>query len=310
MSRAAEQEQPKRSFVSRSFETWGRVATSIPRTAALSMVGPGLLIVLGYVFWVNWGASKLDRSLYGLIPQNIILTNTPTWVRSDIANEVYEGSHLERVSLQDREACSTIASAFTRHPWIERVHRVTKLAGAQVKVDVEFRRPFAWIYCEKKKLVAFNPEAGSAAHADDAAKTDQVEMQYFLVDVHGVNLPSKGFEPKDIFDYVHIYCENLAPPTGIEGSVYEDLRILNALKICELLEKMRVQFGIERINVMSEPTQFPTNRWVYEIVLKDNRAVYWGHAPGEESAGEDTAKAKILKIQSQLSPAAESDSPS
>jgi hypothetical protein len=299
MSRA-EQEPQKRSFVSRSFETWGRVATSIPRTAALSMVGPGLLIVFGYVFWVNWGAAKIDHTYFALSSENIIVTNPPTWVRSNIASEVFQGSGIKHVSLQDREACSIIASAFTQHPWIERVHRVSKLAGAQVKVDVEFRRPFACVYCEKRKSAPAVPQIESVSQ-DPTRSSDNVEKVYYIVDVYGVNLPSRDFDPKDIFNYVHIYCPDLAPPTGPEGSIYEDTRVLNSLRICELLQKVKVQFDVESINVMPENSQHPNHRWVYEIVLKGNRAIYWGHAPGEETAGEDNAQAKLQKIQNQLS---------
>ncbi len=293
MSRAEPTPEPTRNFVSRSFETWSRVASSIPRTAALSMVGPGLLIVLGYVFWVKFGADKLDQSYYGLQPDNIVLTDLPDWIKSDVVEEVFTGSRLDGISLQDREACSTIAAAFSSHPWIERVVRATKMAGSQVKVDVEFRRPFAWIYFE---------EPTSTKAVNNSSSTSSSDVYYFIVDPYGVKLPSKDFSADDLPRYFHIYCPGIERPNGLVGTTYTDPRVKNALEICALVEDMRAEFGIESVQVKpEESSSFSSGRWTYVVQLKDNREIVWGHAPGEELQGEDKPQIKVAKIRQQLS---------
>ncbi len=306
MSRAEPAVPPNRSFVSRSFETWNRVATSIPRTAALSMVGPAILIVLGYVLWIKYGASSLDHSLYGLQPQNITLSPQPEWIKSDINDEVYRGSRLERVSLLDREASSTIAAAYNNHPWISRVLRVQKMAGAQVKVDVSYRRPFAYIHHERFISAAAPTETDGlplntmSANNSDGESAGQrqaaIEDLYFLVDEQGIFLPRIAWDDR----YIKIFCPNAEPPTGKVGTPYNDPRVVKALSLCTVLEESRIALGVDRINVKVENPGSLQVRWVFEIQLKDDRRVYWGHAPGEEVAGEANARSKLSDLQRQL----------
>ncbi len=233
----------------------------------------------------------------GLEAENITLTDVPEWIRSDIVQQVFSGSQLSTISLKDREACSSIAAAFRTHPWIERVLRVQKMAGAQVKVDVEYRRPFAGIYYEQ-------PIASHSAETETVASSTQVTTKnsyYFIVDEHGVNLPWQDFAPEDVLKLFHIYCPGAKLPDGPVGSVYSDPRVLKALEICKLLEDMRVEFGIQAINVLLEyPEQPSTSGWVYKVVLKNDRVIEWGHAPGEEPPNEEKALEKLVKIRRQL----------
>jgi hypothetical protein len=287
-------EQP-RSFVSRSFETWSKVASSIPRTAALSMVGPAILIVLGYFFWLNYFAGRIDRSYSGIKAENITLTAKPQWIQTDIIGEVFAGSQISTMSLQDRDACSNIAAAFKQHPWIKRVVHANKMGGLQVKVEVEYRRPFAWIYYEDKHSIRSAPETEPVAHAASTG-----EDFYLIVDVNGVNLPSKDFTSEDVLKFPHIYCPGVDLPRGPVGTAYTDPRILNALKIAALIEEQRMQKTLHSINIVAEKSNSFGSRWIYNIKLTDNRVIEWGHAPGEETSGEPDSKSKLEKIKAQV----------
>ena len=278
---------PSRTFVSRSVAIWSRIAQGIPRSAALSMVGPALLIVLGYGFWIKYGASCLDRNLYGLQVANITLTPQPEWVTQDITEEVYKGGSLQRLSLLERDATSTVAAAFANHPWIARVLRVQKMAGAQIKVDVEYRRPFAWIHHEKRTYPVSSD--GPAAVVDE----------YYLVDAQGVNLPRDGFKWDDITRFFQVYCPNAPQPRGTIGSSYGDPRILKALKVAAALEPVRVPLKLERINVRPEQSGTFVGT-VFDVQLADGRSAYWGHAPGEETPDEATAATKVEKLRAQI----------
>ena len=284
---------PTRSFVSKSVDTWNRVAASIPRTAALSMVGPALLVILGYILWINYGARHLDHSIYGLQASNITLSSPPPWIHEDITAEVYQGSNLAVISLLDREATSAIAMAYENHPWIDQVLRVQKMAASQVKVDVHFRRPFAWIHCERQLGGRYASETDPLP---GTATTPAIIDQFYLVDETGVNLPQKGFQPADILKSFQIYCPGVSVPTGPVGSVYNDSRILKALKVCEALQDVRQSLQIERVNVHPERPDAANVRWVFELQFRDGRTQAWGHAPGEEDQGEANVATKVATL--------------
>ena len=293
---------PIRDFVAFCFAFWGRVAGAMPRSAALSMVGPAVLVVLGYLFWVSYGASRLDRSLYGLEAANITLTPRPQWVPPEIIDQVYQGSQLQRLSLLDREASSTVAAAFANHPWIARVLRVQKMAGAQIKVDVEYRRPFAWVHHERRaspEELSALPSGGSPAAGAIGRDGAAIVDEFYIVDQNGVNLPRDGFVWEDVGRYFQIYCPDVAPPSGNVGSSYNDPRVLKALQVAAYLEPLRVPLDLERINVHTAAPAAGADI-VFEVQLRDGRRINWGHAPGEEVSGESSADVKRRQLERQL----------
>ena len=120
----------------------------IPRAAILSLVGPGILLLVGYLGWRYYGAKTLDGVFYAVKPESIHVTNTPPWLKTDIVKEVFEGSNLGKMSLLDDQTAAVIARAFDAHPWIRKTYRVQKMAGGQILVNVEYRTPIAMVHCE------------------------------------------------------------------------------------------------------------------------------------------------------------------
>ena len=56
----------------------------IPRSAVLSMIGPSLLLLIGYFGWRFYGAKSYDAAFYGLRKENLVLTQPPVWLKDSI----------------------------------------------------------------------------------------------------------------------------------------------------------------------------------------------------------------------------------
>ncbi len=260
---------------------------SISRTALLSIVGPASLLILGYLAWTLWGAKKLDQTYYALQVENIEVTPQPKWIRSNVAEEVYNGSKLKDLSVLERHASATIARAFDSHPWIRNTLRVQKAAGGKVKVDVEYRQPIAMVFYDAKS------SPNKKAPADS-------QLQFLPVDRDGVLLPTQDFSSEQVLDHLIIYAPGAAP-MGLIGAPFGDNRINEAVKLCELLAPLRRELKLERIYIDADPRAPNSNRWLLEIgsVAQKGAAArryVWGHAPGQEGTNEPRADVKLARL--------------
>ncbi len=87
----------------------------IPRRALLSILGPIVLVCIGYVAWQRYGAVHLNFAYYGLTTDSLIVTEKPQWIRSDVTKDVFRGSSLEKLSLLDRQMSATIYKTLSVH---------------------------------------------------------------------------------------------------------------------------------------------------------------------------------------------------
>ncbi len=274
----------------------------IPKVTLLSTIGPAVLLVFGYLLWVNYGAKHLNTSLYGLHVENISLTPQPDWIRAPVLEEVFQGSDLSRLSVLDHHMSSAIYDAFRAHPWIRKVFRVNKLGGGQVRVLVEYREPLAMVYCERPKSKVDNASGGTAQRREKPISTssspqganDQRNISFLPVDVDGVLLPTKDFQPDQVPKFMLIYAQS-AVPLGMIGSEYGDGRIKEALLLCRLIKDVREKMGIERVYVYPDPTSQGPSKWTLDLTTHTKK-IHWGHPPGLESPGEPGIPAKLRKL--------------
>ncbi len=279
---------------------WQRALESlarIPKIAFISVLGPFVLLVVGYLLWVNYGAKHLNTSLYGVLAENMIVTPQPAWIQSPVLTEVFQDSDLGRLSTLDRQMSSAVYNAFRKHPWIRKVFRVQKLAGAQVQVDVEYREPLAMVYCEVPNEVD-SQERPNATKLQKPVSTPIQKgdrtIAFLPVDVDGVLLPTKDFTREQVPQFMLIYAQSAAP-LGMVGGEYGDARVKEALLLCRLLKDDREKMGIERVYVYPDPASEGPSRWTLEITTRTKK-IRWGHPPGLESPGEPGSPSKLRKL--------------
>jgi hypothetical protein len=267
------------------------------------------LLIGGYFAWIQYGAPNLDRAVYGLKAENILITPKPNWIKSDIAAEVFQGADLGRLSVLDRQMSSTVFNSFRTHPWIRKVFRVQKLSGCQVRVDVEYREPIAMIYWETPNASGVpqpiirtggspNGETNTNEVANASNSSENKSASFVPVDADGVLLPWRDFDSDDVLNYFLIYAKN-ASATGKVGAEYGDIRIKAALLLCRLLKDYRNQLGLERIYVYPSPNTDVSqlaSKWMLEITTQSNQRFLWGSPPTFERPGEATPEMKAEKL--------------
>ncbi len=291
----------------------------VPKTAALSVVGPVALLVFGYMAWTFWGAAVIDKSYYSLRMEQIRITPQPAWIQTDVLKEVFEGSFLKDISVLDRQATASVAQAFDMHPWIKQTHRVTKLDGGVVQVDLEYRKPIALVYLDADSPVIktsrnLNHGGGQSsdlksslqqANSDNSSSSirnpssDSLDPYFLAVDHEGVLLPSKAPQSYRVQDFMMIYAKG-ASPTGAYGERFGDPRVHEAVKLCAILFPLRDRLELESIYVYQDRQQPGSAKYLLEVAQKpqdgEQRRFPWGHAPGSESPNEPPIEAKVAKM--------------
>lgn len=257
------------------------VFSSIPRAALLSLIGPSVLLLSGYLGWRYYGAKALDSTYYAIKRENIHLTNTPVWLKTDIVQEVYDGSGLSRMSLLDDQSAAVIARAFDAHPWIRKTHRVQKMAGGQIMVNVEYRTPIAMVHCEA---------------SIDETSGGKASESFLPVDTDGILLPTKDFSQSDISEYLLIYAKNIrASEYRRVGTPLGDSQIEDAVLLCRLLSPIRSDARLTSVYVYPS-RENGVAKWKLEIATRGGPRILWGSAPGRENFGEPSANSKLKRL--------------
>ena len=253
---------------------------AIPRSALLSMIGPSLLLVCGYLGWRYYGAKHYDATFYGINKANIEITPQPEWIRSSVVDQVYDESGLGRLSLFDSQTPSIIAQAFGAHPVIRKVRRVQPMAGGRVAVAVEYRSPVA--------MVCVQPPSGDAS----------TPPKWLPVDGESFILPTKGnFTEKDVNNYIWIFANGIRSDIErYDGRVFDDPQIKDAAALCAVLVHVKERVQAKIVKVTAAPTTERT-RWLLSIDTHGNGPhILWGSAPGMEAPSEPKYDSKLRKL--------------
>lgn len=255
------------------------IVQRIPGGALLFAVGT--LVIFGYFGWYYYGADHLDHALYSLRLEKLSVTPQPPWIKAQVAEDVYQNGRLDRISLLDARANAAIAQAFETHPWVDTTTRVSKAVGGRVTVDLVYRRPAAMVFFEKQ---------------NDAEPSATKKAFFFPIDEEGTVLPTDDFSSDDVWNYFMIFADE-ARPAGDTGMPYGDVRITQALQLCQFLAKYRETYQLQEIWVHHDNLASVASPWSLTILTRDkSRAIVWGHAPQNEDRGELPADEKLSRM--------------
>jgi hypothetical protein len=245
------------------------------------------LVVCGYLGWYHYGARKLDQALYSLQLPQIQVTAQPPWIKTSVLEDVFQSKGLDRINLLDPSASATIAGAFETHPWIEKTVRVRKKQGGSVDVDVIYRKPLAMV-----KVYYYQTDA-------NGQRSSKRKEGFFPVDAKGVILPESDFKQNQamLLDYLMIDIDQLEHPNAQPGMPFNDIRVMEALKLIAYLESKSdpKQLGLQWVHVRADSRPTSVNPWLFELWTTDKHLIIWGHAPGEESGSEASAENKLIE---------------
>ncbi len=266
----------------------------IPRSAVLSMIGPSLLLLMGYFGWRFYGAKNYDAAFYGLRKENLVLTQPPVWLKESVVEQVFHASGLENLSLLDSQTPAVLARTIDQHPAVRKTHRVQPISGGQIFVSVEYRTPVAMVHCELNDEIR---EALRVRKIDINASGDDL---FVPIDKDGVLLPESNFSQSDVMNYLWIYADELKfDPDWKHGSKFADPRIIEAARLCNLLAPYRSQVKAERVIVLQAKTVGKSRYWLAIETATPGPTVIWGEAPEitqMEGAIDTVSQSKISKL--------------
>lgn len=277
------------------------------RAATTWLLGPGRTVLLasavvaaavgGLAFaWSKLGDRILSSPEYRLGPGQVeISPPPPDWIRSDLRGEVFRDPTLDAgMSILEADLCERIALAFERHPWVEKVDRVSKRHPASVLVELQYRRPACMVEVPGGRLP---------------------------VDARGVLLPPEGFTPLEAARYPRLAGVDQMPSVP-PGRRWPDPRVIGAAEIAEAIGAAWGGLGLKEIFALAaDPTAAPVGGAAYNRHGDDDRLrqspgrsvepffalvtpvgtqILWGYAPGANAAGELPAEEKVARLKRYL----------
>jgi hypothetical protein len=230
--------------------------------------------VLGVAWSLAWQRVR-DRVLadesYQVAARDIRLTPSPPWIHSDVKTEVLRDASLDgKLSLLDDDLTKRLSSAFSLHPWVAKVHRVSKHHPSRVEVDLTYRQPVAMV---------------------------EVTGGLLPIDGEGVLLPSEDFSPNEAKKYPRVArIESL--PAGSVGSPWGDNHVLGAARIARVIGDRWHAFRLYRIQApVRIGTAADVDAYTFELTTHAGTRILWGRPPGNEPTGEPSALEKIARLE-------------
>jgi hypothetical protein len=237
----------------------------------------------GHAVWTRVREHVATRDDYRLTPKDISITRVPPWIRTDVKAEVIRDTLSgEPLSILDDRLVERIYQAFSLHPWVAKVERVSKSHPAHVEVEIAYRRPVAMV---------------------------EVPGGLYPVDVDGVLLPSEDFSPLEARAYARISGIE-STPLGMMGTKWGDPVVAGGARIAGELQTIWGDLGLRSIR-WAKPTadSDPSAPALFELITAAGSVMPWGAPPGGESAGEPTAQEKILRIKAYIAQHGSLDEP-
>jgi hypothetical protein len=230
----------------------------------------GLACYAGFHLWSTVKDEVARSPEYALALHQIHITTPPPWIRADVKAEALRDSSLDRgVSILDERLAERLSEAFSFHPWVQRVEKVSVHYPARVEIDLVYRRPAAMI---------------------------AVSEGLFPVDENGVLLPSGDFTPAQARRYPRI--EGMASqPLGPIGTPWGDADVADAVRIAVALRPVWEDLDLYSIRRQTNGGPPPTNGSAeYELVTAQGGVVPWGRAPGKERKDESKLVEKVERL--------------
>lgn len=234
------------------------------KSAARRSVGPFLKVVFaGVVLAAGWvGLQRMDRWVRSepqfAGPPRIVLVDVP----DDIADQIYERLRMfEDAPWSQESLCRRMTEVLEADPWVAEVIAVKRMPDRIVRVDCEYRMPFAMV---------------------------QTPTGFVLVDAEGVRLPGVyQYHPS----YMLIQGVAASPPPP--GQAWEAGSVRSGLGLIDLLDREPYSDQITAVLVHNYGGR--QDRSAAQLELATDRAggrIIWGSAVGDEIE-ENTAAEKL-----------------
>lgn len=258
----------------RSFSGGGFLGALVRRLIGVAMV-IGLVLAGWSYAWRTWGEPGTTSNDFIVAPENINVTPPPVWIHTDVKAEVVKSGSLSSLPLRDPQLADKVSRAFAAHSWVASVKQVSKHYPARIEVELEYRRPVAMVEV-----------------------TWQGEPKLYFIDAASVLLPSEDFE-KEVEQkaphYLRIFAGDISPTGRAFGTPWGSERIAGAALLADALQDRWQKLGLYKVLV--SVTEDPNARPMYVLATRSGTRVMWGHAPGSETKGEQTAREKIVWLE-------------
>lgn len=238
-----------------------------PWTAAAATLG--VFFGLWYWMWSEVRGQVLSGPDYAITAESIEISPPPPWIRTDIRGEVFRAAQLGgAIWLLDADLTERLAGAFALHPWVSSVRRVAKRHPARVIVDLDYRRPVLMV---------------------------ETPAGLLPVDHEGTLLPGGDLTPAEQQRLPRLAAIE-TQPLGAMGERWGDPRVFGGAKIAAALADHWLPWGLDHMVSSIRPIGSSPEDYVYQLVTRDGRRIYWGRSPSTGDPAELPANEKIARL--------------
>jgi hypothetical protein len=212
-----------------------------------------------------------DSERYGFDFGQIECAGPPGQPVADFLSEVQYLSGLPgRLRLLDDNLPQQLATAFARHPWVEKV--------SQVEISPQRRVRAALIYRFPVLAVTWIDKDGPANRRGQFGEL----LRTRAVDGNGILLPANA-----VVGGLPTFHAGRQGPLNPAGKTWGDATVVAAARTAAYLHKEQKRLGLESLD--AAPLGL--------VLYTSNKArILWGHAPGSEARGEATAAQKLAHL--------------
>lgn len=251
-------------------------------------VAGGLLLLAAFLaaWWWIWQqvgprVTRAERYLVEL--DDLQVTPLPEWIHADVPAEVYQSLRLGGpMNLLNDDLSPRIAEGFARHPWIERVIRVTKLPAAGVQVELEYRRPVCVVH---------------------------VGERLFLVDHRTVLLPAQDTPRAELERLPHLVAIE-SPPLAVPGEPWGSVRVAGGAALATELADVWEPWNLARILPFRVVAPDGREQIHFSLFTRGGSHIVWGQPPGVEDSSEPPAQQKLARLEAYRARVGTFDGPS
>jgi hypothetical protein len=273
------------------------------------IVGGMLVAVLGIGWRLGWNRVRdhvLADKDYQLTPKDIVITPLPAWIDKSPVEKVFKDNSLEgSLSILDEDLTVRLANAFSAHPWVAKVHRVSKQHPARVEVELTYREPVAMV----EVLAVEQRDGGGEPKYEFVIPSDvrgQNVSDFVLpVDADGWVLPTDSFfasnsekvkpiaKPGVANKYIRIRGITSLPLSHDAGENWGDPYVTGAAQIAKVLGQRWQLLGLRCIVAPQRDRSREFDLTTYELLTVKGNRIVWGRPPGSEIRGELPAVKKL-----------------
>lgn len=226
-------------------------------------------VVLSAKFWSDFREGMRGEARFAVGPDQVQLTAQPDWIRSDFQRQALGGFDWQNRSLLDHQLVTDVGVHLENQLWVRQVQRVQKHPGG-LTVDLDYRRPVGMVELSTNQL--------------------------YPVDTEGVVLDSGEFSPNQTHHYLRLSIAGLPQSRPPLGQPWPDLRVVEASKIADALTRADCELGVMGVYGIRRPAGTQDAATEYRLWTARRNEIIWGHASGQETAGEAGVGQKIAAL--------------